>query len=551
MDSLPRTFEEAGIIPIKFKRKLEYKNSHLEQFVSVLKIFKALELFKKLGNKYYQFVPNFDLFKEKCLSTDPENFEFLFPQDEEIGPLRELSESQKIMEVDKSDEENEARKQDIDDQEMDIDGEISKGKTRIDVSEPTEDTDSDEEEKEYITKDPARKWQFDYNASTCFCKDFPELDVIENLPQEDINEKEECVSVAPGEGKIPTNILQEKDWDVKSFPGLHPDAKYGIHEERETRLTDQQYFEQRVMNVDLRFANTPAYVFAAFAFVEKKQLDRNVNISFMRGNPRKGTSGKTLYSLEDPYSVLDNSPGTPRYWQKKKYELIAKLENLGPFHLFFTLSCADKRWNENFTSLLQDHKLKHVVRNGIEYVYIDEMSLEEFLEKHESKHEFIRKNILSATLNFNHRVQEFIKNIIMKKDGYMPVEYYNYRVEFQIRGAGHIHGTLWIDWEKLQEKESTAKADEKIDVVLVQKAFEKIKDEVFGSEKENVIVSEEDNAFEKQQHHLVKFINKCTSCSLKNPSCRHIVKDVNQHAHTRSCKKHVDLVSPAFQVYKH
>ena len=177
----------------------------------------------------------------------------------------------------------------------------------------------------------------------------------------------------------------------------------------------------------------------------------------MRENPRKGTSGKTLYSLEDPYSVLDNSPGTPRYWQKKKYELIAKLENLGPFHLFFTLSCADKRWNENFTSLLQDHKLKHVVRNGIEYVYIDEMSLEEFLEKHESKHEFIRKNILSATLNFNHRVQEFIKNIIMNKDGDMPVEYYNYRVEFQIRGAGHIHGTLWIDWEKLQEKRAQQK----------------------------------------------------------------------------------------------
>ena len=25
------------------------------------------------------------------------------------------------------------------------------------------------------------------------------------------------------------------------------------------------------------------------------------------------------------------------------------------------------------------------------------------------------------------------------------VKYYNYKVEFQARGAGHIHGVLWID----------------------------------------------------------------------------------------------------------
>ena len=128
-----------------------------------------------------------------------------------------------------------------------------------------------------------------------------------------------------------------------------------------------------------------------------------------------------MYSLDDPYSVLDNSPGTPRYWQKKKYELIARLENLGPFTFFSTLSCADKRWNENFTSLLQDHEIIHTVKNGLEECFLDGYPLYEFLLQHESKHEFIRKNILTATLNFNHRVQEFIKNIIMNKKGEMCV----------------------------------------------------------------------------------------------------------------------------------
>ena len=83
------------------------------------------------------------------------------------------------------------------------------------------------------------------------------------------------------------------------------------------------------------------------------------------------------------------------------------------------------------------------------------MTLEEYLEKNESKHEFIRKNILTATLNFNNRVQEFIKLIIMNINGQMCVEYYNYRVEFQMRGAGHIHGTLWIDWKNWRGNRKT------------------------------------------------------------------------------------------------
>ena len=58
----------------------------------------------------------------------------------------------------------------------------------------------------------------------------------------------------------------------------------------------------------------------------------------MRGKPKGTNNGRTTYSLEDPYSVLDSSPGTPRYWQKKKFELIARLENLGPFNFFLHLA---------------------------------------------------------------------------------------------------------------------------------------------------------------------------------------------------------------------
>ena len=59
--SLPRTPQEAGIVPVKLKRKKEYKNTHKEEYVSVPKIKAALKTLKYLGHKYYQFInhPNF------------------------------------------------------------------------------------------------------------------------------------------------------------------------------------------------------------------------------------------------------------------------------------------------------------------------------------------------------------------------------------------------------------------------------------------------------------------------------------------------------------
>ena len=72
-------------------------------------------------------------------------------------------------------------------------------------------SDSEKEEEEYVLKDAARKWQFLYNSSTCFSNDFPELDVQENIDLNDANKNNDFHSVAPGEGKKPTNILNEDD----------------------------------------------------------------------------------------------------------------------------------------------------------------------------------------------------------------------------------------------------------------------------------------------------------------------------------------------------
>ena len=79
------------------------------------------------------------------------------------------------------------------------------------------------------------------------------------------------------------------------------------------------------------------------------------------------------------------------------------------------------------------------------------ISLEHYLKDkrfcNDTRHAHIRKHVLTATRNFDDRAKAFLKHIIMAKDNPMNVNMFNYRIEFQGRGAPHIHGVLWIDFE--------------------------------------------------------------------------------------------------------
>ena len=79
--------------------------------------------------------------------------------------------------------------------------------------------------------------------------------------------------------------------------------------------------------------------------------------------------------------------------------------------------------------------------------------LKQFIEEDvdESLHELIRGNVLTATRYFEHRVKNFMSKIVMGKKNPMCASYYTYKVEFQDRGAAHIHGTLWVNLDDLEE----------------------------------------------------------------------------------------------------
>ena len=106
------------------------------------------------------------------------------------------------------------------------------------------------------------------------------------------------------------------------------------------------------------------------------------------------------------------------------------------------------RWSVNFTSVLEEElgpagKIHYQHNKGKEEIDVEfelegrrtRLSLHKYLEEHVSatKHETIRRNVMLATRNFQHRVEMFRKHILFGSNNPLQIRHVSYRVEFQVR----------------------------------------------------------------------------------------------------------------------
>ena len=131
----------------------------------------------------------------------------------------------------------------------------------------------------------------------------------------------------------------------------------------------------------------------------------------------------------------------------------------------------------------------------------------------ESLHEMIRTNVLTATRNFHHRVEAFKKEIMSEKKNPMKIKNMSYRVEFQGRGAAHIHGTLWLDVQKIENSPQFEKKEQGKGNGILSEAFKKLRDDVKLSNAEKEAIA--------------KLTDMFVTCSL-NPNTIHEDKDIGQ-----------------------
>ena len=107
-----------------------------------------------------------------------------------------------------------------------------------------------------------------------------------------------------------------------------------MYYERDIKISVQRYFDQRILNIDDRFAKDGGYLFMAQSYVEREALEKKISLSYQRGKLQRNEDGIKVMEIGDSFSVFSEIPGSFKYWRKTKHELIAKCQQLGPFHFF-------------------------------------------------------------------------------------------------------------------------------------------------------------------------------------------------------------------------
>ena len=140
---------------------------------------------------------------------------------------------------------------------------------------------------------------------------------------------------------------------ICNVPILFPKGRFGYLEERKIKLTRVKYFNARLLHYSGRFATNSEYLFFAQFEIEQKNVSDSINIALkkIQGQPLTASQIKSdvnklksLVCQDQAYLFLRQIPGTPPYWQKFMYEVIAMVKQLGIPTWFMTLSCADLRY---------------------------------------------------------------------------------------------------------------------------------------------------------------------------------------------------------------
>ena len=215
------------------------------------------------------------------------------------------------------------------------------------IKETLKKVEDDEDETDETVLNAVKQHQSKQSSHTCMMPQQMETEVVVNTKSTPVtvtaDGSNKPIKIAPGEGKIPTNIMREENVDVKAFPRHHPSGQYGLDHKREFKLSPSQYFQQRLLNQDDRFSKDPFYVFLATSYVERHAIEQQINLSGVKGKQLSSVDGSRKIELTDLFDVFKKVKGTPKYWQTAKNELIAKVKQLGPFHMFYTFSCGKMR----------------------------------------------------------------------------------------------------------------------------------------------------------------------------------------------------------------
>ena len=153
------------------------------------------------------------------------------------------------------------------------------------------------------------------------------------------------------------------------------------------------------------FQITQNICFFAQFIIEQKKVSDSINIALKKVHDQPVTAShirsnvQTLQNLicqDQAYLFLRQIPGTPPYWQRFMYEVVAMVKQLGIPTWFMTLSCADLRWPELF-QIISRMQGKDITNEEVDALSYDE------------KCKMLNLNLVIVAKHFQYRVERFLQ----------------------------------------------------------------------------------------------------------------------------------------------
>ena len=306
-------------------------------------------------------------------------------------------------------------------------------------------------------------------------------------------DKNEMLSVAPGEGQKPLSMFKDTNAEYLAFPTLYCGQKRVDNSERHVPVYYSDICKWELRCVDRRVALHIPNIFYKMKKLQIEQVSSKVHLavrrcktkgkSYTAGYILRDNMGDSLVRLDEGYRIFKTIRNSPQYWENQKKDVFAMIRQLGIPTLFLSLSANDLHWPELIITLgkLVDKK------DYSEAIENDTLSWE-------TRSRLVQSDPVTCVRHFDHRVFQFVETILKSPNSPLGIlQDFFYRVEFQQRGSPHIHMLAWIQ----------------------------------GAPKYN----------EDQVSEVLEYVDRVATCSADVPDDLNDILNFQKHKHSRTCRK--------------
>uniref|UniRef100_A0A914XH25 ATP-dependent DNA helicase n=1 Tax=Plectus sambesii TaxID=2011161 RepID=A0A914XH25_9BILA len=222
--------------------------------------------------------------------------------------------------------------------------------------------------------------------------------------------------------------------DVKSYPTLFPKGHFGRNHPRDPKVQPAMYIRSRFRHQDPRFRRDQQFIFTTIYLMDLLAVQRGIYTTLRTanllndltaGNVRRLLEQRDVVAERSLQSIFANCRGSAQYWSRQTAHLMAMDANAGPATFFLTLSCKEYQWDDVREALV-------LLNDDLPDVSLQRQGL------------LCLKDPMTVSNQFYDRFRALMRLVILDKDGpFGEVVYYFWRIEYQARGAPHMHMKLW------------------------------------------------------------------------------------------------------------